>query len=228
MDLSSIDNMLGFWSDQAHSALEGLRMYLSTIETFIESEKRSEIDSLSMRAEQLPDSAKEEFWAWHYPVHWDDIFATQLRSSFLVTLMSLVESHVSTVAKESHGKAQVAIGPRDLHGCHLERHRKYFDKVLSFQTPTAEQWNSICGLSDIRNQIVHAQSLAWSPNDKTRSRLERLARQLPGVSVDYSVFQFDTAFPQHALDQVASFIQCLYLEAGRLLQRSVYWRTGRV
>ena len=216
--------MLGFWSSQAHSSLEGLEFYLRTLEAFISSEKRNEITELEEAAGRLTEEQQSEFWAWHYPVHWEEIFATQLRSSFLVTLVSLVESHLSTVAKEAKGIARVPLGPREIQGDHIERHHKYLEKVLAFQSPSNSLWSDICDLSEVRNRIVHAQSSVFAENPKQRDRLEHLAKKLPGVSIEYSVYQFGEAFPVFALGRVREFVSELYREAGSLLKRSVYWQ----
>src|SRR6185436_4007495 len=83
---------------EATDAITGLKFYLETLESFIEGEREREISRLSKHVEHLSSDDQGEFWAWHYPVHWDEIFANQLRSSFIVTLMSLAESHLGMVA----------------------------------------------------------------------------------------------------------------------------------
>jgi hypothetical protein len=89
-----------FKGDAVHS-LHGLEFYLHTLEQFIEGECRQEISDLKRYADQLPEDRQGEFWAWHYPAHWDEIFASQLRSSFVVALVSLAESHVGMVAEQA-------------------------------------------------------------------------------------------------------------------------------
>lgn len=211
---------LGFWAGQAYSSVEGLQLYLQTLEKFIESERSAEIHALEKHAGELPDNARSDFWAWNYPVHWDDIFATQLRCSFLVTLVSLVESHVSVVASEARGVARAPLSPRELQGEHLERHRKYFEKILGFQLPGSSLWSDMHDLSELRNRVVHAQNSAHAEDPKKQARLLQLAKNFPGISVENSSFQFSAEFPLAAINRVKLFLSEAYGEAGRLVKGS--------
>lgn len=59
----------------AVDTLQRLDFYLRTLEQFIERERSQEISDLKRHADQLPEGRQGNFWAWHYPVHWDEIFA---------------------------------------------------------------------------------------------------------------------------------------------------------
>lgn len=218
MKIESSHETLGFWSNQAHSAIQGLKLYIGTLEDFIEAEKNAEIKAIVENAGEISNEGQSEFWAWHYPVHWEEIFATQLRSSFLVTLISLVESHISTVANEARAIARASLAPRELQGEHLERHRRYFEKVLAFDAPKSDLWNDMHDLGELRNRIVHAQSSAHSEDPKKQKRYIQLSKKFPGISVHYSVFQFSAQFPPVALERAEMFLTALYKEARRLIK----------
>src|SRR5215212_8108902 len=96
------EQVLPMFSNEALETLKGPKFYLDTLEGFIEGERAQEISELEKHAEQWEAVHEEDFWAWHYPVHWDEIFANQLRSSFVITLMSLAESHVGMVAEQAY------------------------------------------------------------------------------------------------------------------------------
>ena len=52
-------------------------------------------------------SNKEIDWAWHYPIYWDEIFRTRLRSSLVIMLIS----HLEIVLEETTKFIQEVIEP---------------------------------------------------------------------------------------------------------------------
>ncbi len=102
--------VLPLFRSDADETLKGLRFYLDTLEKFIDDEKSNEISRLKRHADGLSPDKQGEFWAWHYPVHWDEIFASQLRSSFVLTLMSLAESHVGMITEQRDGVGGMGSG----------------------------------------------------------------------------------------------------------------------
>ena len=119
------NHTLPLFRSEATATLERLKFYLETLEAFIDSELEKEMSNLKRQAEHIPDEDKGEFWAWHYPVHWEHIFASQLRASFVVTLMSLAESHLGMVAKQVSEIASTSVKSADLRGSLFERHLKF-------------------------------------------------------------------------------------------------------
>jgi hypothetical protein len=124
--------LLPMFRHEAVETLKGLKFYLETLEEFIDRERTQEISELKKHIEQRSPEQQEEFWAWHYPVHWDEIFASQLRSSFVPTLISLVESHIGMIADQACGIISTSIKPRDLRGGLFEQHRKYLEAMVGF------------------------------------------------------------------------------------------------
>jgi hypothetical protein len=106
--------ILPSYRNEALETLNGLKFYLRTLEEFIDREREQEISGLKPHAEQWEAVHQEDFWAWHYHVHWDEIFASQLRSSFVVALMSLTESHVGMVAEQACEIVGAPLSRRDL------------------------------------------------------------------------------------------------------------------
>jgi hypothetical protein len=73
------EHVLPLYRSEANRTIEGLKFYLETLESFIETEREREISNLQKKVEHLSEDDQGEFWAWRYPIHWDDIFATHLR-----------------------------------------------------------------------------------------------------------------------------------------------------
>lgn len=212
------DEILPLFRNEALETLKGLKFYLETLEGFIDGERAQEISGLKQHIEQWSPDQQEEFWAWHYPVHWDEIFASQLRSSFVVTPMSLAESHVGMVAEQACEIIGSPVSPNELRRGPFEQHRKHLEKVAGFTRPDGKSWNALYEIRAIRNCIVHANSrIYYSRNEK---RLRALVRTLPGLTAPYDVIELSPEFPMHSLETVEGFLTALYEEASALCQRA--------
>jgi hypothetical protein len=212
-----------FKGDAVHS-LQGLEFYVNTLEQLVERECSQEIGDLKRHADQLPEDRRGKFWAWHYPVHWDEVFASQLRSSFVVTLVSLAESHVGMVAEQACEIADTPLTPDDLRSG-FERHRKHLQALPGFARPDDRCWNAVYEIRDLRNCIVHANSRIWATKNEAReTRLRSLVDRLPGLTRPYDVLELSREFPTHAFRTVQKFILDLYEEAEELCRRAGAWR----
>jgi hypothetical protein len=209
--------VLPLFGNEALETLKGLRFYLETLEAFIDRERTQEISGLKQDIEHLPQDHQEDFWAWHYPVHWDQIFASQLRSSFVITLMSLAESHIGMVVEQACAIVGSPISRDDLHHSSFERQRKRLQKQAGFIRPDAKSWDSLYEIRAIRNCIVHANSTIY--NDRNPERVSALILTLPGISAPHDVIELSPEFPIHSLKTVEGFITDLYEEASALCER---------
>lgn len=204
---------------EAQGTVTELKFYLETLESFIEAEREKEIPALTKEVDHLSSDDQGEFWAWHYPVHWDDIFASQIRSSFIVTLMSLAEAHLGMVAEQACHIASTPLKPRDLRGSAFERDRRFLESLAGFNRPAEESWDSLYEVREIRNCIVHANGTIYrSHNEK---RLKALVTKRPGLNAGYGVIGLASEFPQHCLTVVQNFLTELYEEATTMCQKFV-------
>ena len=203
---------------EAQGTVTELKFYLETLESFIETEREKEISALKKEVDHLSSDDQGEFWAWHYPVHWDDIFASQIRSSFIVTLMSLAESHLGMVAEQPAHLASTPLKPRDLRGSAFERDRRFLESLAGFNRPAQQTWNSLHEIRQIRNCIVHANSTIYKTDNE--KRLKALVTKLPGLSAAYGVIELASEFPQHCVAVIQNFLTELYDEVSALCQKS--------
>jgi hypothetical protein len=216
------DQFLPLLRGDADRTLEGLGFYLKTLEEFIARERAEEIAALKQDADALPKDTQGDFWAWHYPVHWDEIFASQLRSSFVVTVISLAESHLGMMSENACKIAGAPLKADDLRGGPFERNRKCLEALAGFTRPDARAWEAILAVRDIRNCIVHANSRIGESSKP--DRLRGLVGKLPGITMAHDVVELSSEFPIHALATVRSFLGALYDEAGALCERRKLWR----
>jgi hypothetical protein len=96
--------------------LARFRFYIETLEKFISDQETAEVVSLETEAGKLNEKARGEFWARHYPVHWNEIFRTTLRSSFLISVMSFEETTVTLICGDVQIITRAKIGVHDLWG----------------------------------------------------------------------------------------------------------------
>jgi hypothetical protein len=209
--------VLPWFRSDALETLDGLELYLKTLEEFIAGKEAQEVSDLKKQSDQLPADRQGEFWSWHYPVHWDEIFASQLRSSFVVTLISLAESHVGMVT-EQVSEITIIPKPPDANGGQFERHRKHL-KQAGLTRPDDTCWNSLYDIRSIRNCLVHANSRIW--DSKKPEQLRLLINSLPGLSAPYDIVELSSEFPVYSFKRVKEFVIDLYKETSVLCQRSI-------
>src|SRR5260370_40147322 len=75
--------------------LEKFRCFARKSESFIDQAETSEIESLRDSVKHLSKDEQDEFLQWHYPVHWDEIFRSTIRSSVVVSLSSFLETFLT-------------------------------------------------------------------------------------------------------------------------------------
>jgi hypothetical protein len=132
-----------------------LEHYPNVLEELIASEKASEIADMEIRALRVPEEVRGDFRAEFYPIHWEEIFETRLRLSFLVSLISFVESLCVRICDNTAIITRSRLSFADLRGTTLERAQKFLTIFGAFSLPSEAQWTAMKHLTDIRNVIVH-------------------------------------------------------------------------
>lgn len=168
--LISGDRRIGLSGVGHTEAIKRLRFYLDTFEEFISRQESEEIASLEATASSLSEEGRSEFWSWYYPVHWDEIFRTNLRSSFVASLVSLIESQLTEVSRDLSIIARTPIQVSDLKGSLLERARLFFDKFGAFRRPSDEVWSKLSHIYDVRNVFIHHAGYLPAYNHEKRTR----------------------------------------------------------
>jgi hypothetical protein len=158
-----------------------LRFYLNTLEEFISTEEKVEIDQLERRTQSLSDEQRGEFWSWNYPVYWDEIFRDILRSSFLISLVSFTEKWLNMICHNTAIIVSSKITSSDLKGSVLERSRKFLEIFGGFMEPVKDKWDLIAHIYDVRNVFVHNGGSILQYRDQ--KRLSRFIENQPGLSL---------------------------------------------
>lgn len=197
--------------------IKRLRFYLETFENFISEEESAELASLQAKATKLSIDAESEFWSWYYPVHWDDIFRTNLRSSFLISLMSVIESRTTEVCRDVALIARTPIQVNDLKGALLERAQLFLDKFARFSKPTAETWRKVYRVYDVRNVFVHY--AGFLPPYKHHNRIRQFMQASGGIKETNGTLLLTREFCPLVLDTAQLFLEDIFTELSLLCDR---------
>jgi hypothetical protein len=144
----------------AFEELKRSRFFIETMEEFISSSETAEVKELEARVQALSDDAKDEFWQWHYPIHWQDIFGVRVRSAFCALLCSQVEATLCDIARRVNVIERSAIQVKNLKGSTLEQHKLYLEAFAKFDGPSPELWKEMGFVFRVRNSHVHQQGYA--------------------------------------------------------------------
>jgi hypothetical protein len=202
---------LPLFREDAHDSLSGFRFYLQTMEDFINKEEEEAVASIRAK---FPEGA-EINWSYHYPVHWEDIFYTQLRSSFIVSIVSFAEIRLKLVCKQVFLITPSPIEYNKLRkkGSDFDLYRKYLKLFGKFNNPSDELWGIINSIYLVRNCIVHNNN---DIEEMSSKQLGNFVDKQPGLSATQGFLKIDSEFLTFSIDRIQEFVFSLYDELGQL------------
>jgi len=203
--------------------LKRMRFYLETFEDFISKQEFDEIQALESEAEHLSDEGKGEFWSWYYPVHYDEVFRSNLRSSFLISLMSRTEAFLNEVSRDVAIIARTPLKPRQVNGSFLEKEPLFLEKLAGFSQPKADLWVTLRRIYDVRNVFVH--SAGFLKDDKRSERIRQFAAKMGGIVESNNFLALTDSFCPFVLNQVEQLTDHISSELNHLCARSVKFDT---
>ena len=210
----------GLLGPLASDELSRARFFIDTMEEFIASSESEEIKALEAEAGHLDKDAKDEYWQWHYPIHWQDIFGVRIRSAFLAQLCSYLEAIVGDVAHRVQVIQRNRIEPRHLKGATVDKHKLYLEAVGGFEQPTTESWKKIGFLFRMRNAHVHEQGYVGE-NLRSDREFGNFVSGLPGVATDNDFIELRAGSCVALLAVVQQFDEQLRDEYERYRHRQV-------
>lgn len=185
----------------AKEDLDELRLFLNTLDDFIEQEEKRQVAELEIHAK--PNDG--EFWANYYPYQWQQIIGNRLRESFIVSLISLCEFHFGLICRDVAVVTNTKITHEDLRGGIFVRARKFIDAFTSFKSPSQTDWETISDFYILRNSIVHNASLV--DNGRNSERLQAFIKRAPGISnPSIGMLVIKKEFCVYALERVDAVI----------------------
>ena len=212
-----IEEGCAFSQDLANNFLSEAEFYLKTIEEFIAKKKDDEIRALEQEVSRLPESRKYDFWADHYPIHWENIFEKQLRSSFVIALVAFLEDYVKTVCSEVSTIQRVNENSYDWHNKILNEASKFLKKQSGFSEPGDQEWNYLFNLYHLRNVLVHS---GGSLRARNTSELRKFIAKEAGVSEEYGFIKLERVFCFKSLEAVRQAVLKIQVQQSALCQNA--------
>lgn len=203
-------------ANRAYQEFADLRRYALAMEQLVDQAEQADIQALSPEADALDEDDWGEFWAWHYPAHWDQVVRGTFRASTITALISFVETTLSQICRDVRLIIQEDLKPSDLNGSAVGRSKKYLKRFGGF---TADQvvWERIGDIVQVRNALVHANG------DIDQCRNPRKIREIvsanPGLNESYGAISIDRSYLEHCLGCVENLLSSQLSEMKELCSR---------
>ena len=159
--------------------IDELEFYFLTLENLIDEEERKEVSLLESAATKwVPRWDEGDFWSENYPYWWKDVFATQLRFSFVVWAMAVLVHRLKSVCENCAiliGKEWK--GAKDDKGL-VQRARSFLVQAVRFVKPDKGLWEKLETTYQIRDYLVHHGIIAPKPQVNDTSRWAKDSRRI--------------------------------------------------
>jgi hypothetical protein len=188
--------------------LKKSKFFLETMEDFVASSEQSEVTTLEKGLEGLNSEQKDEFWQWHYPIHWQEIFSNRIRAAFIMQMCSFVEGELNEICDRVRVISRAPIKVSDLQGSTLSKAKKFLAAFAKLDLPSKTSWDEIQRVFDVRNVMVHEGGFAGS--SKNRNKVTEFATIAPGLALDNNHLEVKREFCEYCLASVSRFCDELY------------------
>lgn len=188
--------------------LKKSKFFLATMEDFVDSSEQREVAALEKGLEVLDSEQKHEFWQWHYPTHWQEIFSNRIRASFITQMCSFVEGELNRICDRVRVISRVPIKVSDLQGSTLSKAKKFLAAFAKLDFPSETSWNEIQRVFDVRNLMVHEGGFAGS--SKSRNKLMEFAGIAPGLALNHNHLEVKREFCEYCLALISKFCDELH------------------
>jgi hypothetical protein len=192
--------------------------YLKTVEAFISEQEAAEIAKLKQNAAGLSEESKGEFWSYYYPVHWNEIFRSNLRPSFLISLISFIETQLRAICRDVEIIARTPISATVIKGGLLERSRRFLETFADLSEADAQKWTNISLIYDVRNVFVHHAGYVPEFNHEKRLR-QSMQSLIPGIAASNDHLTLGDEFCPFTLRTTEEFLDAISKDLASLCER---------
>lgn len=191
--------------------------FIKTMEEFIESSTSTEVERLKAEANALNPDDVEEFWAWNFPVHWEDVIGTRIRSAFCTQICSQVEATLGKICELVRVLERCPLTIKDIKsGAVLEQHKNYLSKVGNFNGPPKILWDEMGNIFRLRNILIHEEGYLGAKRDQN---LVNFLALLPNIKIQNDFVQLQSGSCPALLAVARRFSDALFAEYDILIQR---------
>jgi hypothetical protein len=198
--------------------LEKLRFFARQIELLVDRAEESEIQSLKTSVQHLSQDRQDEFWQWHYPIHWDDIFRSAIRSSLVVTLATFLETYLDELCKNVALVTKSEFDSMAGKGSTLARALRFLRAAGQFYRPDPSAWEEVGTFFKIRNVVVH--NAGFAAGSKYEKAIEGFCSGRSDIRLSYGTVEIEPEFFEFVIDRLLAFIEQLESEFLALCDRT--------
>lgn len=190
--------------------LEKFRFFVREIESLVGRAEQSEVESLRESVQHLSKDTQDEFWLWHYPVHWDEIFRSNIRNSVVVSLATFLETFLEQLCYRVALVTKSGLYSTKQKGSTIERARRFLQAVGHFQKPDTSVWTEVGLFFKIRNVIVHRAGFATG--SKYEKLIEIFCHNRSDIRLHNGVIEIKPEFLEFIINQLIVFVDQLESE----------------
>lgn len=200
--------------------------FIKTMEDFIEASTAAEVEKLQTEADALNTDDADEFWAWNFPTHWEEVIGTRIRSAFCTQICSQVEATLGKICELVRVLERCPLTIKDVKsGAVLEQHRKYLNKVGKFNNPPSTLWDEMGYVFRLRNILIHEEGYVGADRDRS---LVNFLSSLPNFRIQNDFVGLQSGSCPALLDIAKRFSDALFAEYDVLIQRLRAAETNQV
>ncbi|MEZ9553356.1 hypothetical protein AB4248_00260 [Vibrio splendidus] len=175
---------------------------------FFETKKQNTISRLS-------EYDKEAYLDFVDDIYWDlnETYPTIQRQSELISIYTLLENSLNQLCFTCEKYVENPIKMADLSSKGIVgKYKKYLEKVVQIKFPSeSDSWNEIINIQEIRNAIVHNNSVVKSGNTRLLGYIKQSNYLL--VNENYKI-EIKSGFSLYCLDIFKTFFSELFLRMG--------------
>ena len=184
------------------------KFFLETMEGFVETSEKEEVKTLEKGIATLSPDQRDEYWQWHYPIHWQEIFSNRLRASFIMQLCSFVEGELGEISQRVEVIARAPLKVSDLQGSTLSKPKKFLQAFARLDQPAEDLWQIMERIFDVRNVMVHEAGFAGGY--RNFKKIVDFASTVPGLGLSNDHIEVKREFCEYCLSSVSEFCRQLH------------------
>ena len=204
-------------ANRAKQKFVDLRRYAFDMEKLLDRQEQLEVKDLTPDDDILDDQDGSEFWAWHYPVHWDQVVRVFFRASIVITIVSFLETTLAQVCRDVRIVTMEQLSSSDLQGGAIEKSLKYLIRFGGFSNVKSSLWGEIKNILGIRNSLVHANGRI--DNCRIPKKVRQLVAKGPGLSENIGSITIEKEYLEHCVECAGEFLSYLSCEMRSLCNR---------
>lgn len=190
--------------------------YARSVERLVDQAEQEELRSLEPQAESLPEHDRQEFWAWNYPVHWDEVVRTTFRASTVTAFISFIETTITHTASDVRRITQETLKVNNFHGGQIQKCVLYLKRFGAFEITEAVML-PLDGIVQVRNVLVHTNG--YLDQSDRSNKVRGMIGRVPGLNEDSGRISVGKDYVEYCLATGQELLSLLLAQTKQLWSR---------